>query len=77
MEDSIKASAHARMAELLSVPDQLDTINNLRIKLTQKKSLLEAQLKTQIRTNLEEATAALTLLGESFSEISEIRQEYV
>lgn len=62
---------------MLSMPENLAKVGNYRMTLMQKRSALEAQLKTAVQANLEEARTGLELLDHSYQLITSVRNKYV
>ncbi len=55
----------------------MNKLEELRVYDTQKKNRVEAQLKTVVQTQLDEARQGLELLGQSATTIEEMRTKYV
>ena len=70
-------TAAKKVADMLSMPENLAKVQNYRLNLLQKRSALEAQLKTAVQTQLEEARTGLELLDHSYGLISSVRNKYV
>lgn len=70
-------AAAKKVADMLSMPENLAKVQNYRLNLLQKRSALEAQLKTAVQTQLEEARTGLELLDHSYGLICSVRNKYV
>lgn len=58
------------------MPENLSKVQNYRLNLLQKRSALEAQLKTAVQANLEEARTGVELLDHSYQLITSVRNKY-
>lgn len=58
------------------MPENLAKVGNYRMNIMQKRSALEAQLKTAVQANLEEARTGLELLDHSYQLITSVRNKY-
>eukprot|EP01116_Phalansterium_solitarium_P000650 TRINITY_DN10491_c0_g1_i1.p1 TRINITY_DN10491_c0_g1~~TRINITY_DN10491_c0_g1_i1.p1 ORF type:complete len:735 (-),score=338.73 TRINITY_DN10491_c0_g1_i1:356-2560(-) len=69
-------AAAKRVADLLSVPEQLTTVEATRNSISRKCSALEANLKTIVQTQIEEAKEALSTLKKSVDLTVGIRDDF-
>eukprot|EP00026_Physarum_polycephalum_P002446 Phypoly_transcript_02452.p1 GENE.Phypoly_transcript_02452~~Phypoly_transcript_02452.p1 ORF type:complete len:720 (+),score=153.74 Phypoly_transcript_02452:634-2793(+) len=69
-------SAAKKVADMLSMPENLAKVGNYRMSILQKRSALEAQLKTAVQANLEEARTGLELLDHSYQLITSVRNNF-
>lgn len=74
--DTCRANAARRVSEWLTVPQDLEKLEQLRTNVLNKKNATDAQLKAAVQTQLESAQEGLELLNRSFASVLSIRAEY-
>lgn len=58
------------------MPENLTKVQNYRLNILQRRATVEAQLKTSVQANLEEAVAGIKLLEHSNELISSVCNKY-
>ncbi len=74
--EAIKQAAAKRVSDWLTVPQDLQKLDNLRANVLNKKLITEAQLKALVDNQLESARDGLHMLHTSYEKICQVRNKY-